>query len=129
MSAEDAFSIFETIGEISGTLSKLHLWQADEKELADEEEAEEVRELNLNRHNFKGVTFTSSLTNKTYYSKTNRNGSLGIYLKDNDEEVKNYSRPSKKQMVRRALIDLGLEGDNKNNLYQLMHQLEKELKV
>ena len=37
------------------------------------------------------------------------------------------SNPSKKQIVRTALIDLGIEGDNSKTLYQLMHQLEKSV--
>jgi len=65
------------------------------------------------------------LTGKTYYSKTNPDGSLGIFEKDTSEEVVSFSNPSKKQTVRIALIDLGIEGDNTKTLYQLMHQLEK----
>ncbi|MDD4157459.1 MAG: GIY-YIG nuclease family protein [Candidatus Cloacimonetes bacterium] len=125
MSAEVAYNIFEAMAEISGTRNRLHLWKADEKQKAEEEDAEEVRELNINRHRFKEITFCSSLTGKTYYSKTNPDGSLGIFEKDTNEEVVSFSNPSKKQIVRTALIDLGFEGDNTKTLYQLMHQLEK----
>jgi len=125
MSAEAAYNIFEAMAEISGTRDRLHLWKADAKQKAEEENAEEVRELNKNRHHFKEVTFTSSLTGKTYYSKTNPDASLGIFEKDTSEEVVSFSNPSKKQIVRIALIDLGIEGNNTKTLYQLMHQLEK----
>ncbi len=125
MSAEAAYNIFEAMAEISGTGDRLHLWKADAKQKAEEENAEEVRELNKNRHHFKEVTFTSSLTGKTYYSKTNPDASLGIFEKDTSEEVVSFSNPSKKQIVRIAFIDLGIEGNNTKTLYQLMHQLEK----
>jgi len=127
MSAEVAYNIFEAMAEISGTRNRLHLWIADAKQKAEEENAEEVRELNKNRHHFKEVTFTSSLTGKTYDSKTNPDGSLGIYEHDTGIEVISFSNPSKKQIVRTALIDLGHEGDNSKTLYQLMHQLENAI--
>ena len=127
MSAEAAYNIFQAMAEISGTRDRLHLWIADAKQKAEEENAEEVRELNKNRHHFKEVTFTSSLTGKTYDSKTNPDGSLGIYEHDTGIEVISFSNPSKKQIVRTALIDLGHEGDNSKTLYQLMHQLENAI--
>ena len=34
-------------------------------------------------------------------------------------------RRTKKQIIRTALIDLGVEADNSKTLYQLMHMLEK----
>lgn len=127
MSAQTAFSIFEAMAEISGTRDRLHLWEANEKQKAEEENAEEVRELSLNRHHFKSVTFTSSLTGKAYDSKTNLDGSLGIFEHDTKKEVVSFSKPSKKQIVRTALSDLGEEADNSKTLYQLMHMLEKAI--
>lgn len=99
MSAEAAYNIFEAMAEISGTRNRLHLWIADANQKAEEENAEEVRELNKNRHHFKEVTFTSSLTGKKYDSKTNPDGSLGIYEHDTGIEVISFSNPSKKQIV------------------------------
>lgn len=125
MSAETAYNIFEAMAEISGTKNKLRLWIANAKQKAEEENAEEIRELNNNRHHFKEITFTSSLTGKKYESKTNSDGSLGIYEHETGVEVISFSNPSKKQIVRMALIDLGEEADNSKTLYQLMHQLEK----
>ena len=104
MSAETAYSVFEAIAEISGTKDRLHLWKASEKQKAEEENAEEIRELPKNKYHFKEICFYSSLT--------------GI-------EIVSFSNPSKKQIVRTALIDLGEPGDNSKTLYQLMHQLEK----
>ena len=125
MSAETAYAIFESIAEISGTQSRLHKRTATKQEIAEEENAEEIRELKHNRHGFKGVTFSSSLTGKKYFSKTNPDGTLGIYELESGVEVISFSKPSKKQIVRTALLDLGQEADNNKNLYQLMHQLEK----
>ena len=127
MSKETAYNIFEAIAEISGTKDRLCLWSVSEKQLSEEENAEEVRDLSLNRHYFKSVTFSSSLTGKTYDSKTNPDGSLGIFEHDTGKEVVSFSNPSKKQIVRTALADLGKEADNSKTLYQLMHLLEKTI--
>ena len=125
MTAETAYSIFEAIAEISGTKEKLHKWQETPKEQAEEENAEEIRELSINRHHFKSITFLSSLTDKTYDSKTDHDGSLGIYDHVTGLEVESFSNPSKKQIIKAALIDLGVEVDNSKTLYQMMHMLEK----
>ncbi len=127
MTADAAYSIFEAMAEISGTKNRLHKWEATKEQKAEEENAEEIRELSANRHHFKEVTFTSSLTGKKYDSRTNSNGSLGIYDHDSGVEIESFSNPSKKQIVRTALIDLGVEADNSKTLYQLMHMLEKEI--
>lgn len=125
MTAETAYSIFEAIAEISGTTERLKKRDISGKERAEEENAEEIRELNSNRHHFKNVTFTSSLTGKTYDSRPNPNGSLGIYDHETGLEIESFSNPSKKQIVKRALIDLGVSVDDSKTLYQMMHMLEK----
>lgn len=107
MSAETAYEIFVAIAEISGTKERLHKWDPNLEQIAEEEEAEEILELSRNRHHFIDITFSSSLTGKTYDSKTKENGALGIYEHETGEEVISFSRPSKKQIVRQALIDLG----------------------
>lgn len=127
MKPEEAYNIFEAMAEISGTKDRLHKWKASAKELAEEETAEEVREIKKNPHRFKEIVFSSSLTGKTYDSKTNADGSLGIYEHETGIEVVSFSNPSKKQIVRTALLDLGEEGDNSKTLYQLMHLLEKAI--
>jgi hypothetical protein len=126
MTADAAYSIFEAMAEISGTKNRLHKWEATIEQKAEEENAEEIRELSVNRHHFKEVTFSSSLTGKRYDSRTNSDGSLGIYDHESGVEIESFSNPSKKQIVRTALIDLGIEADNSKTLYQLMHMLEKE---
>ena len=83
--------------------------------------------LSKNRNHFKNINFHSSLTGKDYYSKTNEDGTLGIYEKDTDNEVPNNSNPSKRQILYSALEDLGGDVSSGNTLYQLEHKLEKIL--
>ncbi len=112
MDAKAAYAIFEAIAEISGTKDRLHLWEATQKEKAEEENAEEVRELKNNRHNFKQTVFTSSLTGKKYKSGPKPDGSLGIYEFETGNEVISFSNPSKKQIVRIALKVLELSASS-----------------
>lgn len=127
MTKGTAYGIFEAIAEISGTTDRLHLWVASKKEEAEEEIAEENRDLTWNRHNFKEIEFSCSLTKKTYVSKSNERGTLMIIDKETGEEVPNFSKPSKKQIVTQALMDLGeiVEKGQRDTLYQLIHRLEK----
>ena len=125
MSKEDAYELFEAIAEISGTKDRLHKWGVTEKEAKEEKIADENRE--LNRHHFKEITFTSSLTGKTYYSKVNDKGTLSIFESETNVEIPNNSNPSKKSIVRRALEDLGKTTEKEDTLYQLFHRLEKEV--
>lgn len=87
----------------------------------------EKEELKLNRHHFKGVEFFSSLTNKSYYTKTNDKGTLSVYELNANIEVPNNSSPSKKQILLTACKDLNLEVSNSETSYQLAHKLEKEI--
>ena len=71
MSKEQAYILFESIAEISGTKDRLHLIKATENDIKEEEEANEIREISINRHHFKDIEFHSSLTNRDYYTRTN----------------------------------------------------------
>ena len=126
MPKEQAYTLFECISEISGTKDRLHLIKATENDI-EEKEAEEIREMDLNRHHFKDIQFYSGLTNKYYYTKTSSHGTLAIFEKDTNKEVPNNSTPSKKQIVLQALRDLGENVDNGLTLYQLEHRLEKKI--
>jgi len=125
MNAEDAYSLLESIATINGLLSNLHKVNPNKNEQEDELEAKENRELALNRHHFKNIEFHSSLTNKDYYSKTNDDGTLGIYEKATDIEVPNNNKPSKRQILMQAVKDLGEQVSNEDTLYGLQHKLEK----
>jgi len=125
ISSEDAYELLEDIAIISGTKERLHLYKPTKNEAQEEKIAEKNRELSKNRHHFKEIKFKSSLTNKTYYSKTKDDGTLGIYEEETNNEVPNNSSPSKKQILLQAVKDLNDEVDSNITLYQLQHRLEK----
>ena len=127
ISPEDAYELLEDIAIISGTKERLHLYKPTKEEVIEEETAEKNRELSKNRHHFKEIKFKSSLTNKTYYSKTKDDGTLGIYEEETNNEVPNNSNPSKKQILLQAVKDLNGEVESNITLYQLQHRLEKLL--
>lgn len=127
ISPEDAYEVLKDIATISGTKNRLHLFKPTKEEIKEEETAEVNRELAKNRHYFKSITFRSSLTNKTYYSKTKEDGTLGIYEEDTNNEIPNNSKPSKKQILLQAVRDLDEDVDNTATLYQLQHKLQKLL--
>lgn len=127
ISPEDAYELLEDIAIISGTKERLHLYKPTKDEVQEEETAEKNRELAKNSHHFKDIRFKSSLTNKTYYSKTKDDGTLGIYEEGTNYEVPNNSNPSKKQILLQAVKDLNGEVESNIDLYQLQHRLEKLL--
>lgn len=90
-------------------------------------DAENDNNLPKDRHHFKDIRFESSLTGKSYYSKTRNNGTLGIYEQGTNKEVLDNSNPSKKQILLYAVKDLNGKVDNDDTLYQLQHKLEKLL--
>ena len=116
-----------SVENINGTKDRLHLIKATENDIKEEQEASEIRDMELNRHHFKDIEFYSSLTNKYYYTKTSSQGTLSIFEKETNTEVPNNSNPSKKQIVLQALKDLGEDVDNGLTLYQLEHRLEKKI--
>lgn len=125
ISPEDAYELLEDIAIISGTKERLHLYKPTKDEIQEEETAEKNRQLAKNRHHFKDIKFKSSLTNKTYYSKTKEDGTLEIYEEETNNEVPNNSSPSKKQILLQAVKDLNGEVESNITLYQLQHRLEK----
>lgn len=70
MSAEEAYSILETIATINNLKDSLHLVVPTQEQKDDEKIAKEIKELALNRHHLRDIEFHSSLTNKTYYTRT-----------------------------------------------------------
>lgn len=119
---EEIYSALESWAAISGTSDRLHLRKETSEEIR---EKAEVAMLSKNRHHFKNIKFYSSLTNKYYYSRTNEDGTLGIYEKATNEEVPNNASPSKRRILLSALEDLGGDMSGSNTLYQLQHKLEK----
>lgn len=126
MTSEKAYKILQTIAQINGLEDNLHKVKPSEKDLEEEETAEENRILATNRHHFKNIEFTSSLTGHTYRSSTNDKGTLSIFDVTVGEEVPNNANPSKREIVRVALSNL-TKNEEEGTLYQLIHRLEKLL--
>ncbi len=116
------------IAQINGLEDNLHKVKPSEKDLEEEETAEENRILATNRHHFKNIEFTSSLTGHTYRSSTNEKGTLSIFDVMVGEEVPNNANPSKREIVRAALSDL-TRSEEEGTLYQLIHRLEKMIVI
>jgi hypothetical protein len=125
MTAEDAYSLLESIATINGLNKNLHKVNPNIDQAKDEEEAETNRELAKNRHHFKGVEFHSKLTNKDYYSTTNDDGTLGIYDKVTNKEIPNNNTPSKRKILMEAVEDYGGDISANDTSYELEHKLEK----
>lgn len=64
MSPEDAFKLLESIAKINGLEGNLKLWKKTKEAQDDEEVAEKIESLSKNRHHFKDIKFSSSLTNR-----------------------------------------------------------------
>ena len=124
MTSEKAYKILQAIAQINGLVDNLHKVKPSEKDLEEEETAEENRILATNRHHFKNIEFTSSLTGHTYRSSTNEKGTLSIFDVTVGEEVPNNANPSKREIVRTAVSDI-TKNEEEGTLYQLIHRLEK----
>lgn len=86
---------------------------------------EEKEELALNRHHFKEIIFSSSLTGKKYKGGTSDKGTLAIIDLETNKEVENNSKPSKKDILGQAIIDLGEKTTKDETLYQRYRKLTK----
>lgn len=127
MTSEKAYKILQAIAQINGLEDNLHKVKPSEKDLEEEETAEENKILATNRHHFKNIEFTSSLTGHTYRSSTNEKGTLSIFDVTVGKEVPNNSNPSKREIVRVALSDL-TKNEEEGTLYQLIHRLENVIR-
>ncbi len=79
----------------------------------------------LNRHHFKNIIFSSSITHARYKGTTSEDGTLCIIDLDSGKELPNNSNPSKKEIVGQAIIDLGGQTTKEETLYQRYHKLSK----
>lgn len=125
MSPEDAYEILEAVAEINGLSDNLKLWEQSQKEKKEETEAKEIEELSNNRHHFQDIEFASSSTGKIYRGTTGEGGTLCIIDIDTNTVVENHSKPSKKEIVGQAIIDLGVDLDTDDNLYQRYKKLTR----
>jgi len=125
MAPEDAYEILEAVAEINGLKENLKLWKQTEKEEQEEAVAKEIEELSKNRHHFQDIEFSSSSTGKLYKGSTGNDGTLCIREADTGIEVENNSKPSKREIVGQAIIDLGGICEKEDTLYQRYRKLTK----
>ena len=84
-----------------------------------------IKELSLNRHHFQDIEFASSSTGKIYRGTTGKDGTLCIIDIDTNTVVENNSKPSKREIVGQAIIDLGVDLDTDDTLYQRYRKLTR----
>lgn len=125
MSPEDAYEILEAIAEINSLQANLKLWEQTSKEQSEEDQAEEIKELAGNRYHFQDIEFTSSATGKSYRGTTGSDGTLCIIENETNSVVENFSKPSKKEIVGQAILDLGGDTDKDETLYHRYRKLTK----
>lgn len=125
ISPEEAYAILEKIAKINGLEKNLKLYKPTNQQVKDEESSEKVRTLSANRHHFKEIDFTSSLTGKKYHGTTADDGALKIIDLSNNQEVPNNSKPSKKAIIGAAIKDLGEKVSEEETTYQRYHRLTK----
>ncbi len=127
MSPEDALKIFKRIARINGLEKNIKIYDKTQEQKDDEKSAKTVEKLALNRHHFKEVEFSCSLTGHHYKGQTNEDGVLEIVDLDSGEIVPNNANPSKKTILGVALEDLGLDIDGVDTTYQRYRLLQKTL--
>lgn len=125
MLPEEAFGILEMIAKVNGLEHKLKRYEQTKEQAEDEQLAEKVKVASANRHHFKDIDFTSSLTGKKYHGTTGSDGTLCIIDMETGEEVPNNNKPSKKAIIGQAIVDLGGETPSDETLYQRYHKLTK----
>ena len=127
MSPEDAYEILEAVADIFGAGEKLKHWNKSAEDKADEKAAAKITKLAKNRHHFKEVEFSCSLTGHKYKGRANEDGVLEIVDLTTNEVIPNNANPSKKTILGVALEDLGLSLDGADTTYQRYHLLTKTL--
>lgn len=124
MTPEEAYNLLEGIAKVNGLEANLTLYKMTAKEKAEEQLAEEISAA-FNRHHFKDIEFSSSLTGKKYKGTTADDGTLCIIEAESGVEIPNNSKPSKKAIIGQAIIDLGGETTKDDTLYQRYRKLTK----
>lgn len=125
LTPEQAYKILEAIAKINGLTDNLKRYDKSKDEEDDEAIAEVISELKWNRHHFKDIEFTASITGHSYRGTTSEEGTLCIIDLTLNEEIPNNSKPSKKAIVGSALEDLGEIVSNNESLYQRYRRLSK----
>lgn len=128
ISPEDAYEILEMIADIWNSSDKLKHWNKSAEDKADEKAAAKITKLAKNRHHFKEVEFSCSLTGHKYKGRANEDGVLEIVDLTTNEVVPNNANPSKKTILGVALEDLGIDLDGIDTTYQRYRKLQNLLK-
>ena len=127
MSPEDAYEILEMIADIWNASDKLKHWTKSDEDKVEEKAAAKISKLAKNRHHFKEVEFTCSLTGHRYKGRTNEDGVLEIVDLTTNEVIPNNANPSKKTILGVALEDLGKSLKGVDTTYQRYRLLQKTL--
>ncbi len=127
MSPEDALKIFKRIAKINGLEKNIKIYSKTQEQKDDEKSAKAVEKLALNRHHFKEVEFSCSLTGHRYKGRTNEDGVLEIIDLTTNTVIPNNANPSKKTILGAALEDLDQSLDGVNTTYQRYRLLQKIL--
>lgn len=127
ISPEDAYEILELIADIWNANDKLKHWNKSTEDKADEKAAATISKLAKNRHHFKELEFSCSLTNHHYKGRANEDGVLEIVDIDTNEIIPNNANPSKKTILGVALEDLGVDISGADTTYQRYRALQKKL--
>lgn len=101
--------------------------QAKEEIFDETTDALEEKQIILpqNRHHFKDIEFTSSLTGKKYKGTTSKDGVLAIIDLSDGKEIPNNAKPNKKAIIGKAIEDLGGNVKKDDTLYQRYRTLSK----
>lgn len=126
-SPEDAYEFLGFLAEVWNSRDKLQRWDKTQEEKADEKTAATISKLAKNRHHFKPIEFTCSLTGHRYAGRANDEGTLEIVDLDTNEVIPNNADPSKKSILGQALVDLGEKISPNDTTYQRYHRLQKKL--
>ena len=127
MEPEFAFDLLCEIADVFGFRDRVKKWNKTKEEKADEKTAATISKLAKNRHHFKPIEFSCSLTGHKYAGRANEEGTLEIVDLDTDEVVPNNANPSKKSILGQALMDLGEKISPNDTTYQRYHRLQKKL--
>lgn len=127
MSPEDAYETLECVADVFNASDKLKHWTKSAEDKADEKAAEKITKLAKNRHHFKEIEFSCSLTGHKYKGRANEDGVLEIVDLNTNEVIPNNANPSKKTILGVALEDLGQSLNGVDTTYQRYRLLQKIL--
>ena len=127
MSPQEAVELLRDIADVFGFRERVKEYKKSKEEKEDEKVAATITKLSKNRHHFKEVEFSCSLTGHKYKGRANEEGVLEIVDLNTNEVIPNNANPSKKTILGVALEDLGESLDGVDTTYQRYRLLQKTL--